>query len=386
MVLYLGLLAGLCAGGPVESTSNAIQVGLVHPWAYGVGTLEAIQYTCNHPRRRSMTVVSSGVITSSPAGSHSSIWVSAYAIIAEARFYDPAILYLIVQPASTDHYNLTVCETMPTPTVANEWGNTELYADCGPAVTLSPTHTPTAYPTNIPTSLPTASPTAAAEFNPMTETECTDNGGTAWHEEYVSVDDLTVVARYCCDHPVCNETLEIYQVGLDGCACPAVAGETPVRDNTGICYYCVVEGAVSMTYCAGDTPGCNTTYTCPSGLFSNACVAWYTTIPVASPTVSPTAVPTAAPSYALSVPNRPCWTFNATTETDYGPMSQAECESEGGSDWATVTAGTVVAVRFCCGHPLCDEFFLDTEQSLLACACPASPTEPSVRNNTGDCQ
>lgn len=374
--------AGLCAGNPVNDTSSAVQVGVYHPWAYGIGTLEAVMYTCNHPRRRSITVVSTDAITSSPVGSHSSIWVSAYAIIAEARFYNPGILYLIVQPASNDHYNLTVCETMPSPTVASEWGDTELYVDCGTSLSVSPTPAPTNVPTVFPTAVPTANPTLAN--NPMSNAECNAAGGTNWDTIIV---DGVVAVRYCCNHVTCDETYTDTALGLSACACPAVPGESYARDNTGECFFCSVNGIIAMTYCEGDSPDCNSTYSCPTGpLLNNACVGWFPAIPSASPTESPTAVPTASPTYSLSLPGRPCWTFNATVDIEYGPMSEAECTAAGGSDWATVTAGSIVAVRYCCNHPACDEVFLDSTKSLEACACPPGPGEPTVRNNTGDCQ
>jgi len=125
---------------------------------------------------------------------------------------------------------------------------------------------------------------------PMTESDCTTAGGSAWNQVYLDGYPSIEVVRYCCG--VCTER---FKNGADElCACPPNSTEAQVRNNTVTCDYCNTDTEILMMYC-GNTDGCNGTQSCPTapGLYNSACTGFY---PPIATTLAPTAAPTALPT------------------------------------------------------------------------------------------
>lgn len=374
--------------------SDIVPLGTVGPWAKGTGIRENTVYICKSARQYFKTVVAP---TGTGAfGSTSQMWMETYTMIQETAFYDAANIYIVVQPASLHHFNITTCSTTPTPTtITNVFGTAEVYGKCGTDTSLTPTHTPTFAPTRQPTlppSTPTPQPTPAG--NPYTEAECDSITGDPanWAEVRVQPSTTSILlVRFCCGAPECTGTA--YYTGYESyaaCACNAVGTELTLRNNTfgneceDFCFNSDYT-AVVMNYCPPgvDVQGCSGSYLCtnPSGLQFNACTSFFSLPPSPQPSATPTTVPTALPSHTVTVPNHPCWTFDVIRPDDYGPTTVDECNALNGTNWGVIDLYGAIVARYCCGP--CTGIF--RYGGFVYCACPPRPTESQVRNNTVPC-
>jgi hypothetical protein len=161
-------------------------------------------------------------------------------------------------------------------------------------------------------------PDAPVDYGPMSEAQCLgEYGGTpgTWAEYSFATTGVRYV-RYC-ETPICSFTFQDDDPGVLANACPPLASEARVRDNTDVCVYCMGNATgdpIEMMYC-GNTTECTGTYFCPytDAVYYDACTSAY-------PPVTTTPAPTAAPTPRLTMPE--C--FVAINES---------CTNAGGADW-----------------------------------------------------
>lgn len=184
------------------------------------------------------------------------------------------------------------------------------------------------------------------DYGPMNESECVARGGGAEYWSNVTVGGL-VPTRYC-NIAVCDEVY-INGVGDVTNACPATPSEGRVRNNAVPCEYCIVDGVITMMYC---NETCAGEYKCPnSHLWQAACTLEY-----------------------------------SDTIVDYGPLTEAECYSDGGSLWAEYNF-TDTGVRYArfCDVAECWQSFNTTECDTIRSHLPVGATPTTIQASYQHC-